>query len=110
MRIGEQGADNIIVDRGHLQESGTCQVWRQRDCREPRAMARSGLRRAVCGNIEIGMGIWKDVEAGIWVEVFGLQHSGALVHVCIETVGREDGSSLDTPLYGGEKRIWGHLR
>lgn len=50
MRIGDQEVDDIIVDRGHLQESGTCQVWRQRDCRESREMARSGLYRAVCGN------------------------------------------------------------
>lgn len=78
MRIGDQGVDDITVDRGHLQESGTCQVWRQQDCRESREMARSGLRRAVCGNTEIRMGIWKDVEAGIWVEVFGLQHIGGL--------------------------------
>lgn len=30
MRIGDQGGDGIIADRGHLQEPGTCQVWRQR--------------------------------------------------------------------------------
>lgn len=27
---------------------------------------------------ERGTGIWKDVEAGVWVEVFGLQPIGVL--------------------------------
>lgn len=73
-----QGADDMMVDRGHLQESGTHRRGgdRQRGRGESRGVVRFGTCAAGCmvaRGADTGV---KDMEAVIWVkaEVTGFKH------------------------------------